>query len=173
MEGRLLTDNRSVAWSGHGEPRMRDGGGKLAALRSPYEPTIATQPVQGLGRSLLSARESPILASSTTDDGEDDFPPRPTLSRFSPLTPVVVAKKSPELGGAKSQGAAQGFIPRAEPGYQATSGSGGRGFRARVEEIAFSVEEEGRAAKRAHLTASAYSRALARGKTDEPGPRSQ
>jgi hypothetical protein len=84
--------------------------------------------------------------------GRGLYPQRRTLlclplSRFSPLTPVVVAKKSPELGGAKSQGAAQGFIPRAEPGYLATSGSGGRGFRARVEEIAFSVEEEGRAAQ--------------------------
>jgi hypothetical protein len=49
------------------------------------------------------------------------------------------------IRGAKSQGAAQGFIPRAEPDYPATSGSDARGFRARVEEIAFSVEEEGRA----------------------------
>ena len=51
-------------------------------------------------------------------------------SRFSPLTAVAVAKKSPRLG-ARSQGAAHGFIPRAEPGYPATNWSGTRGFRAR------------------------------------------
>jgi hypothetical protein len=45
---------------GHGDGRKFDGGGKLGAHRSPSEPTIATQPVQGLGRSSLSAREATI-----------------------------------------------------------------------------------------------------------------
>ena len=55
------------------------------------------------------------MASSTTDDGEDDFPPRPTLSRFSPLTPVVVAKKSPELGGLRVRELRRDLYPGQNP----------------------------------------------------------
>jgi hypothetical protein len=57
---RVLTLSPTLFQSVHSKPRMRDGGGKLDALRSPSCPAIATNANRRHGRSLLAARKAPI-----------------------------------------------------------------------------------------------------------------
>jgi hypothetical protein len=57
---RVLTQSPASFRSVHGEARMRDGGDKLGALRSPSCPVIATNANRRPGRSLLASRKAPI-----------------------------------------------------------------------------------------------------------------
>ena len=130
----------AVTSSTRDDPWTCDGGDELSAPRSPSELTITTQPLQGLGRSLPSAREAPIWRRA-----------QPTMVR-SPIRP-----HGPTISGSLSLS-----TPQVDAGW--VKGQEGRDV------THFYTQEVGRQRNPRSTTSSAMHGISVEGGADEAGP---